>query len=410
MIEHESPDDRGEPEASQRRRKRRSLGKVFYQPGSANAYIEYWWRGKRHRESCGSPLESVATRLLRKRQGELEHQGKVIGPRIETTTYMDGEKALLRHFDNKGKYTDPQGRKSVLGRLKYLKRYFGRMLAVEIRPSTIEEYVAMRRRQGAAKSTVKTEVRWLHLALVRLVFEDKLVTVPTFPRVESSPPREGSATPEEIRRVRENMPEYLQALVTVAYVTGWRGKHLCEMTWSENVLPGPVLFLPKIEGNKKRAKDVHFDCSGTPWLVNLIEQQRRRVAELAMAQGKGRRGIVLVFPNPKGEQITENAYKLAWQRARKRADVPKLRRHDMRRSATQNNRQLGLDKRVRMDLVGHKTEAVHDDYDAAARPELKRAAMAVGDYLAPALGQSAPAYQPSYSEESESETFGKPLK
>ena len=46
---------------------------------------------------------------------------------------------------------------------------------------------------------------------------------------------------------------------------------------------------------------------------------------------------------------------LAWQRARKRADMPALRRHDMRRSATQNNRQLGLDKRVRMDLVGHKT-------------------------------------------------------
>src|SRR5262252_5201985 len=279
----------------QRPKRRRGLGKVFYQPGSPNAFIEYWVRGRRRRESCGSPLESVAWRLLRRRVSEAEHTGKVVGPQIEETTWADCEKALIEHFDRQGKYVEKQARKSVECRLAYLRRHFGRMRAVEIDYGAVEEYVAKRHRQGAAKATVKTEVRWLHLALVRAVAERKLVTVPLFPRVEGSPPRKGSATPDQIARLIEQLPAYLQPLVRVQYATGWRSGHLRELTWTENVKPGPVLYLPAVAGNKKRWKDVDFDCSETEWLQELLEGQRRRVAELTLALGK--KAIPWLFPN-----------------------------------------------------------------------------------------------------------------
>src|SRR5215831_1080040 len=96
----EKPVERNGPEPQPKRR--RGLGTVYYQPGSKNAFIEYWDRGRRRRESCGSPRESVAWSLLRRRMAELEVTGKVIGPRIEETTYLDCEKALIRHFDQKG--------------------------------------------------------------------------------------------------------------------------------------------------------------------------------------------------------------------------------------------------------------------------------------------------------------------
>jgi site-specific recombinase XerD len=362
------------------------LGRVYRRPNSPHLWIEYWHLGHRKRENCGSSLVAVAKRLLRKRQSEVEHQGKLLGPQVEKTRYHDLERALLQHFDRHEKYSEPQARKSVDARLARLRQHFGRMFAVEIGYSEIEQYVEKRKRQPrSSASTIATEVRWLHLAMVRGVADKLLAQVPVFPRVEKSPPREGSATPEEIARLIAHLPGYLRPLVTVQYVTGWRSKHLREMTWAENVLPGPALFLPKIKGNKKRAKDVVFDCSEAPWLVDLIERQRRRVAELTLALGKGRDGITFVFPSAAGDQITWEAYKSAWTRARKRAGLPKLRSHDNRRSATQNDRQLGIDKRVRMDLVGHKSEAIHDAYDSAARPELKEAVRTIGNFLAPVL-------------------------
>jgi len=163
------------------------------------------------------------------------------------------------------------------------------MLAIEIRTKEIKEYVAKRQGQlKASPSTIRTEVGLLHLAMVCAVEDDLLGALPLFPHVEKSPPREGSATPQEIARAIGHLPTYLQPLVKVAYATGWRGKHLRAMAWATNVKPGPMLYLPKIDGNRKRAKDVTFDCSEVPWLAELVEQQRRHVAELTLALGRKR--------------------------------------------------------------------------------------------------------------------------
>src|SRR5437762_266946 len=90
------------------------------------------WCASRGNSSCGSPLEGVARRLLRKRQGEIESKGRVVGPDIEGTTYADIEQALLQYFDFAGKYTDPHARHSVLGRLAHLRRHFGLLRGIEI--------------------------------------------------------------------------------------------------------------------------------------------------------------------------------------------------------------------------------------------------------------------------------------
>jgi hypothetical protein len=51
---------------------------------------------------------------------------------------------------------------------------------------------------------------------------------------------------------------------------------------------------------------------------------------------------------------------------------------------------------------------MHDAYDGSSRRGLRGASTAVGDYLAPTLGQAAPAYQPAYLNETEVDR--KPLK
>src|SRR5438093_783249 len=76
------------------------LGAIYWPKGrSENAMIDYWRLGRRYRESCGSPLEAVALRLLRKRHDEADRRGKVVGPSIERTRYADLEALLLADLE-----------------------------------------------------------------------------------------------------------------------------------------------------------------------------------------------------------------------------------------------------------------------------------------------------------------------
>jgi integrase len=389
------------------------LGSIYKRPGRPYWYIAFSHAGRRYRECSESTREATARALLRKRQSEVQRRGKVTGPRIEATTFADVERLLLEHYArnrrqgfgaNEADAEARRARKSVEGRLAHLRRHFGRMRAADIRYKAVEEYAEQRRRQGASPSTVKTELAHLRLGLVRCVAADLLDAVPLFPRLSASPPREGSATPEQIAKLVGHLPEHVRSLVLVAYAVGWRIGHLRRLTWSENVLPGPVLHLPRVADNKKRAANASFDCSVVPWLTAVIEQQRRRAAEIGMALGKGR-PVAWVFPNTDGEMVSENAFKLAWRRARKLADLAHLRPHDLRRSATQNARQAGIDKRARMDIIGHRTEAVHDAYDAAAQRELADAAQRIGAMLAPVFEPMLTGTQPG-TEPKDAESVG----
>jgi integrase len=157
--------------------------------------------------------------------------------------------------------------------------------------------------------------------------------------------------------------------VIVQYASGWRGAHLRALQWKD-VLPGNVLHLRPVPGNKKRWEDAHFHCAGP--LFDLIENQRHTVAALTLKLGKTL-GNMPVFPTPDGQEITRNAYKLAWARARTKAGLTHLRSHDTRRSAVQNLRRLDVDRAVRKAQVGNSDDATHDKYDGASDPELKEA-------------------------------------
>ena len=70
--------------------------------------------------------------------------------------------------------------------------------------------------------------------MFRLAVQDgKLRTAPYFPMLKEAPPRKGFLEYADFRRLREELPEYLRAIVSVGYFTGMRLSEILDLRWNQ---------------------------------------------------------------------------------------------------------------------------------------------------------------------------------
>src|SRR5262245_48149791 len=67
-------------------------------------WIKYYQHGRAVRESTGTEKETVARRILRSREGDVEH-GIPIAPKMGRITFEDASKDLLIDYEINGKKT-----------------------------------------------------------------------------------------------------------------------------------------------------------------------------------------------------------------------------------------------------------------------------------------------------------------
>jgi integrase len=97
----------------------------------------------------------------------------------------------------------------------------------------------------------------------------------------------------------------------------------------------------------------------TPELRALLEQQRERTTLMEQASGK----IIPWVFHRDGKRIV--SFLRAWKTACKKAGVPQMIPHDLRRTAVRNLERAGVPRTVAMKLVGHKTESIYRRYAIA---------------------------------------------
>jgi len=235
---------------------------------------------------------------------------------------------------------------------------FGHLKAALITKSDLETYLADRLKAGARFSTVNRELQLLRRAY-RLGYEQRprLVSdVPQFPKRLPETPRKGFIEEPAFEKLHAVIQEPgLRAMVLTAYRLGFRKSELQNILVMQLDATWLRLFAGATKNGKARAVALPDDV--------------RTVLE-GCAAGKQADSYLFTWPN--GDQILD--FRSAWAKATKAAELPGLMFHDLRRSAVRRMRKRGVPVATGMQITGHLTRQIFDDYDQASPEDVKDAA------------------------------------
>jgi integrase len=161
-------------------------------------------------------------------------------------------------------------------------------------------------------------------------------------------------------RLRRELPDYLRPIFVVAYHVGNRIGELRKLIWTQvDFANDQILLKPGTTKNKRgRALPIYGD-------MRELLRMERDIRDTQFPKCSH------VFHHH-GHPIVD--YRKAWASACKRADVPGLLFHDLRRSAIRNMRLAGIPENVAMEISGHRSRSVFDRYSIVGGREIRDAA------------------------------------
>ena len=222
----------------------KGLGRVFKR-GSV-FWIAYYHRGIEYRESSYSESEARATKLLKKRIGEIG-RGRLIGPVEEKVTFEEMAQDLLRDYETNGKRSVSSARLSI----RHLTVFFGLDRALDIATDRVRAYISSRQEDESSNGSINRELAALKRMFSLAMQAEKLSSKPYIPSLEESNARQGFLDHGSFLALREALSDYLKDPVTFLYLSGWRVNEMRVLEWRDVDLAGGVVRLrPEISKNK----------------------------------------------------------------------------------------------------------------------------------------------------------------
>ena len=334
-------------------------------------WIQYNHRGKKHRETSKSTKRSVAVKLLKQRQVEMQSGGPV-GADVEKTTFEDLSEMVVTDYIANGKRSIRTARSA----LKHLESFFSRARVVDIRADRLTAYVRYRREsdQEPANATIARELAILKHALSLGERAGKVRGRPLFPKVLVKNTRKGFFEEKDFRAVLRHLPEHLRPLVRFLRYTGWRVGEVVSLRWSQvDFRSGTIRLEP---GSTKNDEGRVFPFCSFPALEDVLRQQRKHATTVGRELG---RIVPWLFHRKGGKEI--KSFRKAWRAACRKAGCPGRFVHDLRRTAVRDLERAGVPRSVATKLTGHKTEAVYRRYAIASENDLAEGVQKLSDFL-----------------------------
>jgi integrase len=318
--------------------RKRGEGSVFPKKGSRFLYIQYYGlNGKPIQESSKSASQTVALKLLQKRQGEVTNG--IVTVDVRKTSYEDIRALLIADYKakkNKSLLTRSDGTQTICG-LDHLDGYFSGWQAMRITTDVLRDYNTKKQAENLDAPTVNR-----HFALLRRMMrlawrESKLREPPYFPMNRENGPRKGFVTDEQFQKIRSHLPRILWPLVTFLYFKGVRLGEALLIVWPQVNLDRKEI---RLEGEQTKSRSPRI-APFTDELVGMLKKQFRTD------------GLAFYSTN----------LRKAWKNATQLAGCPGILIHDLRRSAVRNLMDDGTQTAVAMSISGHKTEAIFQRYN-----------------------------------------------
>src|SRR5262249_1919520 len=195
-----------------------------------------WWlkfkdratgRIVREATSPKTAKETLARGQLRVKEGDSERGLPVVKVNVKSVGALLDD--VLADYRNHERDTAEHAERRIA---THLRPVFGQWNAASVTDDHVRKYIDDRKAAGASNGTVNRELSLLKRGYS---LNRRAVTVrPDIPHLKESAPRKGFFERPEFERVRAALPDYLQALLTVGYITGWRIRsELLPLTWKQ---------------------------------------------------------------------------------------------------------------------------------------------------------------------------------
>lgn len=272
----------------------------------------------------------------------------------------------------------------------------GRIRLAKLTAQSIQKLYTDKLAEGVAPGTI----RQLHAVLRRALGEATkldlaprnvatLVTVPRAARHEMQ-----VLSPDEARSLLAAVEgDRLEALFVLAITTGARLGELLALRWADVDLNARAPAVHVRATLRFRNADTYFfDPPKTPksrrqiglstTATESLRRHRARQLEERLAAGAGWRDDDLVFCTPFGGAICGNHLSgRDFQTLLKRANLPRIRFHDLRHTCATLLLRRGIHPKVVSELLGHSTIAMTLDRYSHVLPDMQQAAMDAMDGL-----------------------------
>jgi len=362
---------------------------------SATWTMKLWVNGKPLKKSSGETSHSKAVQALNKWRTEVLAGDYV--PNADKTTFKDLATLLTDEYKANGR----KSAKRMEDAVNHLRAFFTDFaLARAITTDRVLAYVRHRQEAGAANATCNRELAGLKRMLKLGEQAGKVARRPHIDMLQEANARKGFFEPADFEAILSHLPDYLQAPMVTAYVTGWRitSEILTRQRHHLDLTGGWLRLDP---GETKNGDGRMFPL--TPTLRAALERQLATTREYEKRTGR----IVPWLFHRAGRPI--KSFRHAWEAAAVAAGfaqvvsekprVIKLLRipHDMRRTAVRNLERSGVPRSAAMAMVGHKTQAIYSRYAITDEVMLREGALklqALHD-LQGATGWSTPTVAPA---------------